>query len=224
MIPKSAILFFSRTASSEENNKPFLGGSAISSQKITNRIIVDSLVKIKKTGLPFYVFDDTNQHGESFGERLSNAVEDVFRHGHDRVIIVGNDCPQLRSKHILSANKLLEQTPLVLGKDNHGGAYLIGISKDAFQKNIFTSLRWQTPFLFIDLKNFSPNAILPDLFFDVNNRRDITPLLQLLSVKSLLYRLFHAILSSSIYLRKNIEFTHAFGRHYFALRAPPASL
>jgi glycosyltransferase A (GT-A) superfamily protein (DUF2064 family) len=224
LTPASAILLFSRTASSEAINKPFICGSAISSKKITDRIITDSLAKIKKTNLPFYIIDETKQSGENFGQRLSNAVEDVFSRGHDRVIIIGNDCPQLRSKHILYANELLENAPLVLGKDNHGGAYLIGVCKDSFQKNIFASLRWQTPFLFNDLKNFSLNAILPDLLFDINQPKDITSLLKLLSVNSLLYRLLHAVLSGSITQRKNLRFISAFVCQYSDLRAPPASL
>ena len=103
------------------------------------------LSTIRKTGLPSFWSNEHSQKGVSFGERLSGCVEWVFEKGYDHIIILGNDCPSLATEDILEAHKELASNQLVLGPDERGGAYLIGVSKSTFKKAQFQSLHWQSP-------------------------------------------------------------------------------
>lgn len=68
------------------------------------------------------------QRGDSFGERLENAVETLSDLGYAKVVIVGRDCPDLQSADIQQAFSALEERQLVLGPDHRGGCYLIGFN------------------------------------------------------------------------------------------------
>jgi glycosyltransferase A (GT-A) superfamily protein (DUF2064 family) len=65
------------------------------------------------------------QRGNSFGERLENAVDDLAREGYDRIVIVGRDCPQLSVGDVTTAIEQLDTKQLILGPDHRGGCYLI---------------------------------------------------------------------------------------------------
>lgn len=65
------------------------------------------------------------QRGNSFGERLDNAVEELARDGYERIVVVGRDCPQLSTGDVATAIDQLDTQQLVLGPDHRGGCYLI---------------------------------------------------------------------------------------------------
>ena len=68
------------------------------------------------------------QRGGPFGDRLSGAIEDVFRSLALPVLVIGMDTPQLRTAHLEgAAEALLEPgTDAVLGPAEDGGYWLIG--------------------------------------------------------------------------------------------------
>ncbi len=69
-----------------------------------------------------------SQRGRGFGERIENALADLCAGGYDRVVVVGRDCPDLTAAEISTAFVRLEtDCSLVLGPDQGGGCYLIGI-------------------------------------------------------------------------------------------------
>ncbi len=68
------------------------------------------------------------QRGDSFGERLENAVETLSDLGYRKVVIVGSDCPDLRPTDIQQAFSALNERELALGPDHRGGCYLIGFN------------------------------------------------------------------------------------------------
>lgn len=80
----------------------------------------------------------------SFGKQLSLAVQAVFEKGFEKVICVGNDCPALDKNRILAAVEKLQTTDTVLGPDNRGGVYLLGISQKDFKPKVFENLAWQS--------------------------------------------------------------------------------
>lgn len=223
MHQSTAILFFSRTAKVESLSKPFVTANKQQDVLIKELLIKKTLSVINKTGIPYFFFDEHLQTGNSFGERLSGAMQYIFSEGFENIIAIGNDCPLLKTKHIINAEKLLGTHPMVLGKDNHGGAYLIGISKSVFEQEKFCALRWQSKFLFGDLLDFSPHAILSELLFDINNKKDAVCIKKFLSFRSVLIRLLDFKSKMIIQFSKSNNHDSPFISHYFSLRAPPVS-
>ncbi|WP_194850008.1 TIGR04282 family arsenosugar biosynthesis glycosyltransferase [Nonlabens antarcticus] len=102
------------------------------------------LQTVKKSGLDFYHYSEKEQYGIGFGNRFSNAIQDVFDKGYEHVICLGNDTPQLRVAQIHTALDCLHNGIAVNGPSLDGGFYLMGISKSQFDKQHFENLPWQT--------------------------------------------------------------------------------
>lgn len=81
------------------------------------------------------------QRGNSFGERLENAVEELARDGYERVVIVGRDCPQLSTDDVASAIHQLDTQRLILGPDYRGGCYLVAFH--TADRARLRGIRWQ---------------------------------------------------------------------------------
>jgi hypothetical protein len=122
------------------------------------------------TGLPHFKIDERMQRGASFGARLRNAIADVFSQGFEKVIIIGNDCIELKRHHLLEANIKLQTNDFVLGADFNGGAYLIGISKSVFDANKFEAVSWQKRSVFNELQSLfgKQNSALLSCLNDCN--------------------------------------------------------
>lgn len=82
-----------------------------------------------------------SQAGATFGERLENAIESLARCGYDAIVVVGRDCPELKTEDINQAFSLLASQRLVLGPDHRGGCYLIGFH--ANDRLLLRGVRWQ---------------------------------------------------------------------------------
>ncbi len=119
--------------------------------------------------------NEHNQNGNSFGERIANAIQDVFAKGFSKVITIGNDCPQLTTGLINNAALKLKDHQLVLGPDTHGGLYLIGLHKDKLDKASFARMAWQTPELYDEFNQFYNSDKICHLqkLIDVNNQGDL---------------------------------------------------
>lgn len=140
-----AVILFTHDAETEIKHKCF---SDFRSKK-TNRLVAEGLIKsaedrIIKTELPYFIFTTKEQTGSTFGERLTNSIESVFKKGFEKVIVTGNDCPELSAGQLIETKKLLDVEDIVIGPTNKGGTYLIGISKDGFDKRMFENLPWQS--------------------------------------------------------------------------------
>ncbi len=94
--------------------------------------------------LPVFIAEGRNQQGNSFGHRLANEVETIFDSGFEKVIIIGNDCPELTTLQLHQANQLCQSDQVVLGPTSDGGAYLIAFHKKHFEKSTFINLDWET--------------------------------------------------------------------------------
>src|SRR5438067_12270633 len=81
------------------------------------------------------------QHGKTFGERLTNAFDELARRGYDQIVIVGRDCPELTVTDIQDAFSALQESRAVLGPDHRGGCYLIGLH--ATDRALLDGIRWQ---------------------------------------------------------------------------------
>lgn len=169
---KTAILIFAQSAKQEECNKQIYKGSQLF-EELNDHI----LVEVEKTGLPFFHISEELQKGKSFGERFTNAIQLVYDNGFDKVITVGNDSPQLKSKHLLLAAKALSEGKSVIGPSMDGGFYLLGLAKKNFKKDDFVGFSWQKQSLLKEIKSYLDhwNAQIIKLAYlrDIDSVRDI---------------------------------------------------
>lgn len=91
---------------------------------------------------PFAGAQLTGQRGTDFGERLSNAFNDPFSAGYNRVVLIGTDTPELAIADLAHAFKLLEEFPVVLGPALDGGYYLVAGNRPRPQ--LFAGITWST--------------------------------------------------------------------------------
>lgn len=63
------------------------------------------------------------------GGRMARALDDAFRRGMERVVLIGSDCPEMKTFHLRAALKVLDERDLVLGPAEDGGYYLIGLKR-----------------------------------------------------------------------------------------------
>lgn len=135
----TAILIFANSAQKEVENKAF--GTSIGLFEELNALTVK---KVKKAGLPYFLFSEKEQIGSSFGERYTNAIQYVYDQGFENVITVGNDTPHLQTSQLIETANKLKDNPIVLGPSKDGGYYMMGLSRSQFNRDIFLKLPWQT--------------------------------------------------------------------------------
>lgn len=84
------------------------------------------------------------QRGDTFGERLFSAVEDLFRSGFESVCLIDSDSPTVTADNFAEAVELLAATEdrVVLGPSDDGGYYLIGLKKS--HRRLFEGIDWST--------------------------------------------------------------------------------
>jgi uncharacterized protein len=83
------------------------------------------------------------QQGADLGERMYRAFEHCFAEGARRVCIIGSDCYELETAHVLQAFEALRQQDVVLGPAADGGYYLLGLQEQ--QPELFRNKVWSTP-------------------------------------------------------------------------------
>ncbi len=177
MTKDTTILIFSRSAHVESNYKSF-SRSLDFFQLQEKRLLKIS----RKTGLNVIVVDEQNQRGASFGEKFCNAIADTFNRGFSKLIILGNDCPQLKIKHLQYCINCLNSEKNCLGKSLDGGFYLLGLKKQSFNYNKFLNLSWNTAKVsseMIQLLQKETEIGFTPTLSDIDNQRDFTRLLKL---------------------------------------------
>ena len=154
----TAILFFTRSRTKQ------LGPTERSSELIHQSMQAHTADVLAQSGLPVIRWDESNQQGRHFAERLCHALITHFAAGWQHLIVVGDDCPKLTTTDLLAAYTTLEAGNQVIGPDRDGGAYLIGLSAAAFDATTFAGLPWQTDTLLDALQRWmsqdSPLTIL----------------------------------------------------------------
>lgn len=97
-------------------------------------------------------FELLAQHGDGFGERLTNAVEDLFRIGFASVCLIDSDSPTVSAAIYSKAVELMGMNGdrVVLGPSDDGGYYLIGLKQD--HRRLFEKIDWSTERVLEDTK------------------------------------------------------------------------
>lgn len=230
MIPtkQTALLVFIRSAREESLAKQFsFLGNQEKNEAIAECLNQNIIAEAKKTGLPYYIFSSENQIGDNFGTRLSNAFESVFNKGFEKVIAIGNDCLDLNAKVLRATHFKLEQCHSVIGPSKDGGVYLLGLSRNIFEKDSFESLSWETETLFEELWSYtqglnSVTFLLPTSF-DVDCPKDLKKALAQISRFSSLHKQFARIFKEFVrhIFSFQKELPSLFSNSSRLLRAPP---
>lgn len=185
---RSAILFFSRDVREEIQAKTISDG-----HRIIPFLINRSRKVAWSTGLPVFESNRMNLSCLPVPYQFFQALKKVFDEGFEKVIVIGNDCPQLQAKDILEADSLLENNELVLGPDSRGGAYLFALHKNSFREDWISALPWHShDFLLAASGSVRKTAYLVPLE-DINTTREIRITFRKGIRKHLLYALIRLL-------------------------------
>ncbi len=228
---QTAILVFSRFAAEEARVKRYAntvgkkGGA-----QLAHHLIDHTLAEATQSGLPVHTCFSDKQKGNSFGERLANAIEEIFAQGVSNLIITGTDSPNISSALFAEVSKKLSQKQLVLGPAKDGGVYLIGISKEAYGRDHFLQIPWLSKAVFQSFKTYAAHfEITPfcePLGADIDSVSDVfewkktnTPHSFVLLFQSLLarYQLIKGAIKQACFFQKP-------KRSAIGLRGPPSFL
>jgi rSAM/selenodomain-associated transferase 2/rSAM/selenodomain-associated transferase 1 len=80
------------------------------------------------------------------GERMARAFEENFQKKIKKIVLVGTDCPQMTSFHVMAAFDALKKHDLVLTPTVDGGYSLIGLKQ--MVPELFVSIAWGTETVF----------------------------------------------------------------------------
>jgi hypothetical protein len=108
-------------------------------------------------------FEVMRQYGNDIGKRIGNALEEGFRRGASRVLIIGSDLPDLTSGEITAAFSRLDSAPAVIGPSADGGFYLFGATAEhglAASRVLQADIRWSTPSVFAEVEALCQEASL----------------------------------------------------------------
>ena len=220
-------MVFTRTSEHEaqvKNFDPKLGQRG--NKKIADRLIWNAILTAQRTRLPIHTSYSTSQRGNTFGERLANAIEDTFAMGYDQVITMGNDCPDLTPETLLEVRNRLFDSEMVLGPTPDGGTYLIGLSKEAYHRERFIKMRWQSEWLLEDFESYAQAHSLEMLekASDINSAEDFQRFLKKSSPVSQLYQELISILATFVtfYPPVVVLYISLFIHSSCLLRGPPS--
>ena len=82
------------------------------------------------------------QQGKNLGECMSNAIIAGLNQGHEKVVLIGSDIPNLDIDIINGAFQKLENMDVVFGPSTDGGYYLIGLKRN--YPDLFEDIPWST--------------------------------------------------------------------------------
>jgi glycosyltransferase A (GT-A) superfamily protein (DUF2064 family) len=122
---------------------------------LASALINHTVEEAKKSSLPVIEYYSNRQRGDSFGERLANAIEHTFACGYENIIVTGTDTPLIHSSQFVDISGRLIKSQLVLAPSCDGGVYLIGINKAAYHRQNFCSIPWLTGSVFSSLVTYT---------------------------------------------------------------------
>lgn len=179
---QTVVVFFARTSRSEVKRKTLDHNLSFAENiKLISSIRSTALTRIQQSGLPYIVFDESMQTGNSFGDKFFNAIRFCIQQGYSNFILTGNDCPDLETSDIIEAAEKLNEGKATIGPDKRGGFYLIGLNKSMCELLKFDELPWSTPTLLSEtlqaLSELSVETFLLRSKSDLNTSADFKSIL-----------------------------------------------
>lgn len=183
-----AIILFVRNERLEGAAKPLPASYRSAGYERLNRRMAERIGFLRNNGIDLILVAEGNharilcshvlrQRGETFGERLGNAIADTFALGYRDVVAIGNDCPSLAPSDIIGAfARLGNGAAIVAAPTSDGGAYLIGVHRESFDAERFALLPWRTESLFHAIAALPGASLLPILRDDFDDWNGIEAL------------------------------------------------
>jgi hypothetical protein len=193
----TAVLLFAQSGAVASTLKP-IACCAKKNVLLWTKMNDHTIKVIQKSKLPYFIIDENDQIGVTFGERLTHSIQSIFDKGFEKVIVIGNDCIELKAHHLLRAKQDLKGNDLVIGSNYSGGAYLIGVAKSKFKPALFRSIPWQTKSVFTALQMLYKHESIAYLSFlnDCNNTFDFKRATQRLSFSDTLKKILLSFFSN----------------------------
>jgi glycosyltransferase A (GT-A) superfamily protein (DUF2064 family) len=225
---KTALLVFSLSAKKESHRKHIFGKQ----NAAENTVFFDALIRqtqtlAAKSNIDVVWVGEQQQVGNTFTVRYANAYQNLFDKGYQKVISIGNDCPDLTSEVLETAIQQLNNRDIVAGPAKDGGIYLLGLDKKAFNKKEFLELPWQTAKLYQEIKENSAakNTTIFSLGYlaDIDSARDAQTYQKerpYTFIGLLIKKIFSQLHFISVQF--TIEAFHQTSILSFGLRAPPS--
>ena len=186
---KTAVLFFSRTLNDEYGAGSF-GLNRKGFSTLYKFFVNKALKTVEEAGLPLIEAYSNQQVGDTFSERLIHSLKSVSDKGFERVIIIGNDAPQLSVDDMLSAETALNEGVNVLGKDKRGGVYLIGLDLKTFNSAHLQRVQWHSTHVYRQLSKLLGDAYELSERYDINRISDLKSLMNVRGTLTLGIRRF----------------------------------
>ncbi|MBD3749703.1 MAG: TIGR04282 family arsenosugar biosynthesis glycosyltransferase [Sphingobacteriales bacterium] len=92
------------------------------------------------------IYQTAYQVETDLGGRMSNAFEQLFQKGYERILIIGSDCYDLTQEILEEAMQKLKNKEVVIGPAKDGGYYLLGLTR--WIPELFTDVKWSTDEVF----------------------------------------------------------------------------
>jgi glycosyltransferase A (GT-A) superfamily protein (DUF2064 family) len=127
-------------------------------------------LRVDRSALPADTF--LVQRGTSLGERQLHVFEDLAASGFRHVVMIGSSLPDLPADILARAFAILDAEPatVVVGPSDSGACYLIGANVErGAVPDLFTSVRWDSPYALDDLTYVCEGAGRKLLRLDVWN-------------------------------------------------------
>ncbi|GAB5527918.1 MAG: hypothetical protein Roseis2KO_57900 [Roseivirga sp.] len=177
---QTAILLFSRSLEAEFQAKSF-GLTKDRFRLLYNALSERTRKTLGGVEAPVFEFNSHQQVGNVFGERLVNALKEVQNKGYQRVIVIGNDAPGLNPAILNAAIERVDHGKNVLGRDAHGGCYLMGFDISQVELRNFHQIQWHTSRVFDQVNDLLLADTSLPLLIDLNTKEDLKTALLLKS-------------------------------------------
>lgn len=146
------------------------------------------------------------QRGETLGDRMGNAINNLLCENYNKVVLIGSDIPQLQPRDIEEAFNVLEEKNICLGPTSDGGYYLVGMKK--FQSEIFcNNIVWGEKSVLegtMDIANrLNLSVGLASKYMDIDTKEDVFNFMKNIDKESYKYEIFPH--NTAAFLKKHKE-------------------
>jgi rSAM/selenodomain-associated transferase 1 len=120
---------------------PLLGKKGAA--RLHERMLAKTLRTAKASGFETKLLLASSQGPGNLGERMHRAFAQALKE-HERVILIGSDCPALKASDLRAAARALQKgASAVLAPAEDGGYALIGLKRNS--RRLFSRIEWGGP-------------------------------------------------------------------------------
>ncbi len=220
---KCAVVYFAYRPEKEAVRKPIFPGFGFH-QHVEYYRSMQSFVLCQSfyLGLPFVQIDERSQQGETFALRFCNAIEKAFSKGFEKLILLGNDAPEIDEKAIKNACRTINGGGSAIVSTQRGGACLIAITKEHYDRQKWLNLPWQSAGLADALAQELNDSVILQKITEIHSVLDVEKIIKdrKAPYDVLLYLVNTLQKSNDIICEYNVNL-YEFSLHTRYLRGPP---